>query len=184
VSIDELLPRWHFRERHRRPTAVPAAALLAAAEQLTWREVPIMRMLMGIRSAGRLQLASPERILDGMARIGFVVLERTDDELVVGVLGRPWAPRGGGAPRLADHADPAAYFAGFDEPGWAKVIANFRVGGGELTTETRVLVTDERSRRAFARYWLLIRPFSGLIRRLWLAAIVRRATRTGRSDAD
>lgn len=53
--------------------------------------------------------------------------------------------------------------------------ANFRVSEGELTTETRVLLTDERSRRAFGRYWLLIRPFSGLIRRRWLAAIVRRA---------
>ena len=157
--------------------------LLDAAEQLTWREVSIMRALMGIRSAGRLQLARQERILDSMIRMGFTVLERTDDELVVGVLGRPWAPGGGHAPRLADRADPAAYFADFDEPGWAKVIANFRAGGGELTTETRVLATDERSRRAFARYWLLIRPFSGLIRRHWLAAIVRRATRTELRDA-
>jgi hypothetical protein len=39
-----------------------------------------------------------------------------------------------------------------------------------------MLLTDERSRRAFGRYWLLIRPFSGLIRRRWLAAIVRRAS--------
>jgi hypothetical protein len=53
--------------------------------------------------------------------------------------------------------------------------ANFRIREGELTTETRVLLTDERSRRAFGRYWLLIRPFSGLIRRRWLAAIVCRA---------
>jgi hypothetical protein len=184
VSLDELLPRWHFRERHRRPTTLPTAALLAAVEQLTWREVPAMRALMGVRSAGRLQLARQERILDGMARIGFTVLERTDDELVVGVLGRPWAPHGGRAPRLADQPDPAAYFAGFHEPGWAKVIANFRAGGGQLTTETRVLATDERSRRAFARYWLLIRPFSGLIRRRWLAAVVRRTTGTGLPDTD
>jgi hypothetical protein len=45
----------------------------------------------------------------------------------------------------------------------------------ELATETRVLLTEERSRRAFGRYGLLIRPFSGLIRRRWLAAVVRRA---------
>ena len=183
MTLDELLPRWHFRERHRRRTAAPAASLLAAAEQLTWRDLPIMRALMGVRSAGRLRLARPERILDGMARIGFTVLARTDDELVVGVLGRPWTPRGGHAPRLADQADPAAYFAGFDEPGWVKVVANFQVGAGQLTTETRVLATDERSRRAFARYWRLIRPFSGLIRRRWLAAIARRATRSGVREA-
>lgn len=183
MTLDELLPRWHFREHHRRRTAAPKDALLAAAEQLTWREVRIMRALLGIRSAGRLRLARQKRILDSMAGMGFTVLGRTDDELVIGVLGRPWAPGGARAPRLADQADPAAHFAGFDEPGWAKVIVNFRVGGGELTTETRVLATDERSRRAFARYWLLIRPFSGLIRRRWLTAIIRRATRTRPRDA-
>jgi hypothetical protein len=38
-----------------------------------------------------------------------------------------------------------------------------------------VQLTDDHSRRVFGRYWLLIRPFSGLIRREWLAAIARRA---------
>ncbi|HKE51634.1 MAG TPA: hypothetical protein VKE25_08990, partial [Actinomycetes bacterium] len=70
MPLDELLPDWHFRERHRRATTAPAAALLAAAEQLTWREVGIMRALLGIRSAGRLRLAAVEPILDGMVRIG------------------------------------------------------------------------------------------------------------------
>jgi hypothetical protein len=175
VSLDELLPRWHFRECHRRVTSVPTSALLAAVEQLTWAEVRVLHVLMRIRSAGRLSLARRHRILDDMAAIGFVVLDRGGDELVLAALGRPWARGNGGSPRLADQRDPACFFVEFREPGWAKMIANFRVREGELTTETRVLLTDERSRRAFGRYWLLIRPFSGLIRRRWLAAIVRRA---------
>lgn len=178
MPLDQLLPRWHFRERHWRATTASAAALLAAAEQLTWAEVPVFRALMSIRSAGRIQLARSARVLDAMAAIGFAVLERGDDELILGALGRPWAP--GRAPRLTEQADPTGYFAGFVEPGWAKMIANFRVEAGTLTTETRVWLTDERSRRAFARYWLVIRPFSGLIRRRWLAAVVRRANRAGR----
>jgi hypothetical protein len=56
------------------------------------------------------------------------------------------------------------------------VPVNFRARAGELTTETRVLLTDQPSRRAFSRYWLLIRRFSGRIRRQWLAAIARRAS--------
>ena len=176
VSLDELLPEWHFRERHQRATNAPAAALLAAAEQVTWAEVPEMSVLMGIRSAGRLRLAARHRVLDDMAVAGFTVLDRTGDELVLAALGRPWSSRGGRAPRLAAHADPAGFFTGFAEPGWAKMAANFRVSGGRLTTETRVLLTDQRSRRAFGRYWLLIRPFSGLIRRQWLAAVTRRAS--------
>jgi hypothetical protein len=52
---------------------------------------------------------------------------------------------------------------------------NMRAEPGKLTTETRVRCTDERSRRAFARYWYVIRPFSGLVRRSWLRAARRRA---------
>jgi hypothetical protein len=46
-----------------------------------------------------------------------------------------------------------------------------------LTTETRVLCTDEGARRRFRRYWALIRPGSGAIRVAWLRAIRRRAER-------
>jgi len=35
---------------------------------------------------------------------------------------------------------------------------------------------DAASRRRFRLYWLLIRPFSGLMRRLMLRAIAREAT--------
>jgi len=40
-----------------------------------------------------------------------------------------------------------------------------------------VACTDASSARRFARYWWLIRPASGAIRRRWLAAIKRRAER-------
>ena len=42
-------------------------------------------------------------------------------------------------------------------------------------TETRVQLTDEAARRAFRRYWFVVRLFSGLVRRSWLAAAKRRA---------
>jgi hypothetical protein len=45
-----------------------------------------------------------------------------------------------------------------------------------LATETRVAALDDAARRSFARYWRLIRPFSGLIRRRWLLAGARRAS--------
>jgi hypothetical protein len=54
---------------------------------------------------------------------------------------------------------------------------NWRFEDGTLTTETRVQLTDANARRAFRRYWLVIRPFSGLIRRAWLRAIAQRAMR-------
>ena len=175
MRIDDLLPDWHFGERHSLTTPAPAADLLAAVERVTWAQVPLMRALMRIRSAGRLRLGQNRTILEDMTGLGFTVLARTDDEVVAAAIGRPWSPTGGRAPRLGDQPDPRQFFVDFSDPGWAKMVTNFRAYAGELTTETRVLLTDDRSRSAFRRYWLLIRPFSGLIRRRWLAAIVHRA---------
>jgi hypothetical protein len=36
---------------------------------------------------------------------------------------------------------------------------------------------DAAARRAFAHYWLVVRPGSGAVRRSWLRAIRRRAER-------
>ena len=173
MRIDEVMPAWHFRERHTRHTIATGPALLTAVHDLTWADVPVMAALMRVRSVGRIPRERSQRILDGMSAIGFALLDRTDDEVVFGALGRPWKA-GGDAPDLNTRADPRGLFVGFTAAGWAKIAVNFHVADGELSTETRVWLTDERSRRAFRRYWLLVRPFSGLIRRHWLAAIVRR----------
>jgi len=47
--------------------------------------------------------------------------------------------------------------------------------GTLLSTETRVVATDARTRRAFAAYWFLIRPGSGAIRRELLQVVARRS---------
>jgi hypothetical protein len=45
--------------------------------------------------------------------------------------------------------------------------------GSALHTETRVRAGDRAARRRFRLYWLVVRPFSGLIRRRWLRAAAR-----------
>jgi hypothetical protein len=49
-----------------------------------------------------------------------------------------------------------------------------RADGSLLTTETRVHALTPRARRLFRLYWLVVGPFSALIRRRWLKAIARR----------
>ncbi len=70
-------------------------------------------------------------------------------------------------------------FTSFGETGYAKAamsMAAYSVSDRcELVTETRVLATDEAAQRAFSRYWLVIRPGSGIIRRHWLRAAKRRS---------
>ncbi|HJS47103.1 MAG TPA: hypothetical protein VJ773_03850 [Gemmatimonadales bacterium] len=49
--------------------------------------------------------------------------------------------------------------------------------GTRLTTETRVVCADAPARASFSRYWRVVRPFSGLIRRSMLRTIRREAER-------
>ncbi len=92
-------------------------------------------------------------------------------------LSQAWRLLGGLTP---PHLDAAALRA-WSQPGWIKVAMEFRLectaAGTRLSTETRILATDPRTRRSFAAYWFLIRPFSGLIRRELLRSIARRAER-------
>jgi hypothetical protein len=60
-------------------------------------------------------------------------------------------------------------------PRGLEIRLGFHFDGETLSTETRVSAADPSARRRFRLYWLAIRPFSGLIRRVWLRAIKRRA---------
>ena len=82
--------------------------------------------------------------------------------------------RGLGRPRTADE------FYAYDRPDACNAEIDFRIaelGPGRclLSTETRVHVEEPANRRAFRRYWLFVRPFSGLTRILFLRAVRRRA---------
>ena len=74
--------------------------------------------------------------------------------------------------------------AAFDEPGWLEFGMEFvleSLGGDRtvVTTSTLCAATDEMAHRRFARYWRVIRPFSGLLRLDTLAALGRACVPTG-----
>jgi hypothetical protein len=164
--LDEMLPEWHFRERHRRRVDADPDRVFAAFPQVTLAETPVAAVLVRLRG---MHARADRPLLDEMWRTGFVVeAEEPNREVVLAAVGQPWKLRGG-------ERRPGSDFRTFAERGFAKMAFNFRLDGVILSTETRVLLTDEASRRAFRRYWFVIRPFSGLIRRLWLRAIARRA---------
>jgi len=126
--------------------------------------MPVARVLFKLRGLK----PRPERtLLDAMWSGGFQPFE---DEVLT-LVGRPWRP-GGGRRTVPD-------FPGFAEPGYAKIAMDYRAraapGGSRLETETRIHLTDAASRRRFTGYWLVVRPFSGAVRRSWLAAARRRA---------
>ena len=186
MPLDDFLPVWDARERHSCPVAAPPERVYEAVRAVTPGEVPLVRLLFALRSlparlggGGSLPADKDEPLLDQLLGFGFTLLAESDAEVVVGLIDQAWKLTGGETVRAED----ARRFVEFDRPGFIKAAMSFSVreerGGTTLETETRVLATDPASRRKFARYWRVIRPGSGVVRRSWLKAAKRRAERAG-----
>jgi hypothetical protein len=190
--LDRLVPTFQAAERHSTTIAASADQVWAALAQVSTGELGRFRLLMSLRvlpgrllGRPRLRFDAEEPLFGWAVRFGFTILgQDAGRELVVGAIGQPWRLVGGRSVAVAGGED----FAAFDQAGYAKMAANFRLASiaGDrairLSTETRVACTDAASARRFARYWWLIRPASGAIRRSWLAAIKRRAERPADGD--
>ena len=188
--LDQVLGKADFSERHRRVVRAPADRVWAAALAVTPKEIRLLAPFMALRSLPRvlqrreLSAVVEDRtpVLDVFQKQGFVQLHRDPDLcdgrafVVYGAAGRFWSPTGNKPVPLPG----LQAFVAYGEPGMAKTAFSIEVvdrgDHTEVITETRIVGTDAAARRAFARYWLLIRGPSGLIRRSWLAAIDRRAT--------
>jgi hypothetical protein len=184
VLIDRYLPEFDVVERHHELVLAPADRTYQAVRQVDLARARMIRALLAARGLPRLVRRDrgnrrSTMTIDDLLRAGFVWLDEAPGrELVLGLIGTFWKPTGG-----VRRVDPGEFEA-FDEPGLAKAAWNFRVlPDGEsrsfVTTETRVHVPDESSRRKFLLYWAAIGPFSGVIRRQALLLVKRAAERPG-----
>lgn len=155
-ALDRVFPEWHFRERHALRVDAPPDRVFAAVRGVTLSEMGVFRVLAWLRGI-RAPVDRP--IIEAASLSWDVLADEPGRELVLGSTGQPWRLHGGRDESI----------------GHVKMAINWRLDGTRLSTETRVLASDRASRRAFRRYWIVIRPFSGLIRHVWLRAIKRRA---------
>jgi hypothetical protein len=162
MLLSEVLPEYDVRKGHAIGLDAPPDRVWDAIHETTLGDLRVARMLFRLRGLpsgrdrGLLELEGFQRLAEDRGR-----------ELVVGAVGKPWSPRGG----LVRGADPRT----FREPGYALMALDITFDGTTLATETRVLCTDPRSRVFFRSYWLVVGPFSGVVRNDWLRAIARRA---------
>lgn len=173
MLIDQFLPEFDFSERHDTDVTADPRLVYRAILEVDLLDSWIIQFLFRLRG---LPIARPMR-LAAFSAFGFVPLgEEPDFEMVLGVVGRFWRARGD-----LQKVSPEGFIA-FAEPGYAKAAWNFRVepapGGTLASTETRIRTTDVTAQRSFRRYWLVIRPFSALIRKRLLTLIKRQAERS------
>lgn len=166
MLIDRYMPSYDVREGHELAVGATPEEIDPLIRDLDMSGSAVIRFLFALRG-----LPQDSVRLEGLKRVGFKVLEQEPgDELVLGLIGRFWKWRE--RPRRFEPAE----FTRFAEAGCAKTVWNFKLVPTTprrtlIRTETRVLCTDAESRSAFLRYWRLIRPFSGLIRREGLRGI-------------
>jgi hypothetical protein len=170
--LDDFLPAFEFVERHALAIEAPRERIDAAFRSVAIADIPVARALWWVRRLGRPTGDLTKPFLAG--EVPGIVLEDVPGEgIVLGLTGQFWKIRGGyrdpTRPRTPDE------FVAYARPDMCKAVIDFRVGPSSLSTETRVHVADPAARRKFRRYWVVIRPFSGLIRILFLRAARRRA---------
>ncbi len=180
MKLDELMPRADTAARYQTRVRASVERTREAMRSADFSQLPLTRLLMGLRKLGwgrqkAEQAASQE---ERLRAAGFLAIPAgSENEVLLGVVGRFWRPDSGIVRGLT-----AQEIVAFGREGFAKALWNFTVESESesvtrLATETRVLAYGDAARRKFRAYWLLVGPFSGLIRKEMLRLVKRKAER-------
>lgn len=169
------MPTYDVFEHHERDVPASPEVAYDAIKTIDFAQSLPIRLLLLVRGVPHMitgrALPTGVITLESFIETGFVVLEeKPGEEIVLGAVGKFWKPTSRIQPITAER------FPGFDEAGFAKATMNLRVEPldddySTVITETRVACTDEVALRRFKRYWLVVGPFSSLIRREMLSLI-------------
>lgn len=179
TRLDEIMPEYQFFERHSTRIRAQPEHVMEAIRQSTFGDMKSLITLLRIRRAVLRKpshengaFSQDKRILDAFSASGYAS-GGSEHEIVVC----------GGANIRLKHTLKVRTLqecADYREQGAVKIAYYFNVenagsGWSRLSTETRILALDDSTRGGMARYWRLIVPGSGLLRRQWLEGIKRRA---------
>ena len=184
MDLDDVVPEPDHATRQARVIDAPPAVVWEELHRLRLVSLPVTFVLGGLRAlpvllAGKGRDGGLDRTF--LDAVPVPVLSSQPPRAVVfgGVL-QAWMLTGGEQSPELD----AAGVREFAEPGWVKVAMDFRLtptlGGTRLSSETRIMATDPRTRRRFDRYWLVVRPGSSATRWEVLTAVALKAEQLGR----
>jgi hypothetical protein len=185
--LDDFIPEYEIVERHRIAVAAPAATTLATARDQDLLAHPVIRAVFRMRElvmqGTAEQQERPRALLPQVLSLGWGILADVPGrEVVVGAVTQPWKSD------VVFHALPPGRFRAFGEPGFVKIAWSLRADptgpqSSVFRTETRAVATDASARMKFRRYWSLVSPGVGLIRRMSLGPLKCEAERRARQDA-
>ena len=190
MLLDKYLPEYDVTEVHSiRIQAAPETVYNALMELSITEISGVVRFLFWLRALpekpGAKKLAQrngSKPFLKAMLDNGFTALaEQPPQEFVFGMIapgniGRFWKTAAMKNISLKDGQS----FMAFTDPDYIRVVANFTITGAEkpgwviVSTESRSKGLSKKAFKQFRPYWTFIRPWSGLIRRLWLKGVKRK----------
>ncbi|MCW2616393.1 MAG: hypothetical protein JWN08_3387 [Frankiales bacterium] len=202
LLLDRHLPAFVATTRQHLVVEADRSRTWAALERLDLMQVhsPLLDAAMTVRGlpsrfcalVGRGAPLPPPpqtlRLVDGAgpALPGWLALgTRPGHEVVLGAVGRFWRPDIVWYDVTAMTPDG---FTSFLAPTWGRIAAGVSLlpyGRRRtlVTYEARTAVQDDASRRAFLRYWTVVRPFAGHVMRATLHALQDEAQRPDRTLA-
>jgi hypothetical protein len=175
--LDDVMPEYQFFEKHSARVHARPEQVMQAVRQSTFGDMKSLVTLLKIRAAAlRIHdtgvFLQDKRVLDAFSASGYLSGGSGHEIAMCGV----WNVRANRRPEVHTLQE----FADYREQGAVKMAFDFNVeeageGWSTISTVTRVLALDDSTRRGMGRYWRLIVPGSGLLRRQWLDGIKRRA---------
>ncbi len=169
------------RHRHTIRVHAPADLVFDVAEKFDIESLWVVHALFWLRAkvlrAKGPARPGPMRLGHEMTEIGWGLLARAPGRLLVmGAATQPWVADVKFTPMAPDRV------RAFSDPGhvkiaWTLETESVAAESSLLSTETRVVATDDEARRKFKRYWRMFGAGIVLIRWLLLPAVRREAER-------
>jgi hypothetical protein len=200
MLLDEILPQYDFTDVHAIKIKASQEVAYRAFTQITLSEISgIVRLLFFLRELpwkiARKEEASltfdiHKPMLSQMLTHNFTLItEQAPEEIVFGLIVSrkigTFVDGYNGTEKLPENPEE---FLAFHHPDYLSVVANFLITPAEtpgftiVRTESRTKAWSPQAKKDFTPYWRIIRPFSGLIRELWLRGIQRRAIKISPSE--
>jgi len=185
-EIDTLMPVYSFSEFHEVQITVSPERVKQTLKVTGVKDIPAAHLLMKIRGiagddvdmsdraancqAGPETFSTPDFHFFAVGQAEFITVMILKSSFATGNSNSPAPPE----------ITSLEQFRSFNDPGYVKVVMNFRFISDDaqktiLTTETRVRGITPRDSRIFSRYWRIIYPGSAIIRRVWLDTVKNKA---------
>jgi hypothetical protein len=167
---DRFLPNYDFSEKHSIIVNQPPEKIYALVDNLDFSGSWVIKILFKLRG-----MAARMTMKEGLLRQRFIMLAQIEnEEILLGLAGQFWKPDGN-LQKLTPDSFVNFHARGFLKATWGFTLTVLAGNKTTVETETRIQCLDEVAYRKFRRYWFVIRPFSGLIRKEILRSIRKKA---------